>query len=440
MRRIIIPLFLLFGLLAAPVEAAPRRNSGTVRKERKETQRKIDNTRRKIQGNIEETQREYNRLSSIEADIRIQEKDISRLKRRQDSLTAKIRMLTDSVKLTSAKVETLKNSYAESLRAARSQRQAASSSSFIFSSKSFKQAYRRMRYLRELSQWQSSSAQSLTETVSILENQRQRLDSANIVLTASIDTIEHRRQSLEISSREARSVVASLKRQSKNLNKILEREQTRARRLDQELNRIIEEEARAAAEEARRKAEAEKKRQAAQQQTPSTKGQTSQESKGGSEITSEPAKDTPSKRPALLAPGTPFEKCKGKLPSPIDRQAKIIAEFGRRTHEELSRVEIQNNGVDFETSPGASAVAVHEGTVSMVIVMEGFGNVVLIRHGEYLTVYAGLSDLSVRKGDNVKAGQKLGHIHSDPNDGGRTRLHFEVRHEKSKLNPEEWLR
>ncbi len=65
---------------------------------------------------------------------------------------------------------------------------------------------------------------------------------------------------------------------------------------------------------------------------------------------------------------------------------------------------------------------------------------VLLRHGEYLTVYAGLNNLRVRKGDKVKAGQLLGDVFSDPADGNRTKLHFEVRHEKTKLDPSKWLK
>ncbi len=101
---------------------------------------------------------------------------------------------------------------------------------------------------------------------------------------------------------------------------------------------------------------------------------------------------------------------------------------------------VQNNGIDFETTPGASARAVYDGVVSMIIVMEGYQNVVLVRHGEYLTVYAGLSDLRVRKGDSVKAGQLLGTVFSDPADNNRTKLHFEIRHEKTKLDPGQWLK
>ena len=125
---------------------------------------------------------------------------------------------------------------------------------------------------------------------------------------------------------------------------------------------------------------------------------------------------------------------------PVSGSAVIVSDFGRHTHKELSKVEVQNNGIDIETTPGASAVAVYPGTVSMVIVMDGYHNVVLVRHGEYLTVYAGIAELAVHKGQEVSAGQALGKLYYDPADGGRPRLHFEVRHEKDKLNPADWLR
>lgn len=64
----------------------------------------------------------------------------------------------------------------------------------------------------------------------------------------------------------------------------------------------------------------------------------------------------------------------------------------------------------------------------------------MLRHGEYLTVYAGIDRLAVKKGDKVKAGQTLGTIYSDSDDGGRSILHFEIRREREKLNPEDWIK
>ena len=117
-----------------------------------------------------------------------------------------------------------------------------------------------------------------------------------------------------------------------------------------------------------------------------------------------------------------------------------MSNFGTNTHPGLSKVKIDNLGIDIEVPAGSSARSVFEGKVTSIFRLDGFHNVVIVRHGEYLTVYAGLSDLRVRKGDNVATGQTLGTIFSDPDDGNRTTLHFEIRLEKQKLNPVEWVK
>lgn len=126
--------------------------------------------------------------------------------------------------------------------------------------------------------------------------------------------------------------------------------------------------------------------------------------------------------------------------SPVTGSYRIVAHFGTFSHAELSKVKVNNTGIDIEAQPGASARAVFDGEVTRIFVVEGYHNVVLVRHGEYITVYCGLANVSVAKGSKVKAGQTLGSIFVDSADSNRTLLHFEVRHERSTLNPEEWLK
>lgn len=417
MRRIIIIFFALVVLLPC---ASGRRTANDIRRERQATERKIKNTRTQLNANIDDTRRELNRLTSLQGDIRSNDRRIIALRTRNDSLRRITGALTDSVKKAGEKVERLRRSRAAALRAARRQRQTAgSATAFLFSSESFRQAMRRASYLRDLARWQDSSATSLARGIRVLENRRARLDSARAVLKAGLDDLTGERLLLEQNTREAKAVVASLKRQSRNLEKVLAEQRRQAERLDRELNRLIEEEARRAAEEERRKRESQKPK-------PDNK----------------PAKPTPGKPTPVtpVEPGTPFASMKGRLPMPLDHAATVAVPFGLQTHAEYSKVKMQNNGIDLETAAGASARAVHEGTVSMIIVMEGYHNVVLVRHGEYLTVYAGLADLAVKKGQQVAAGDRLGTVYVDRADGDRTRLHFEVRHEKEKLDPAQWLR
>lgn len=421
-------IFILVLMTLIPVADA-RRTTKDIRRERQVTERKIKDTRRQISSNLDDTRRELNRLTSLEGDMRSNDARIAQLSSKNDSLRKKTKILSDSVELATARVQRLRESRASSLRAARRQRQTAgSTSAFLFSSESFRQALRRASYLRDLARWQDSTASSLAREARLLEIRKASLDSTRNVLKANITNLSEERLRLEQNSREAKTVVASLKRQGRNLEKVLKEQQRLAQKLDKELNRLIEEEARRAAEEARKKKEAEEAARKKQEQEEHTG-------------TDRPAKPKATPTPVeAVKPGIPFANMKGKLPLPLDRGATVAVPFGLQTHAEYSKVKMQNNGIDLETEPGASARAVHEGTVSMVIVMEGYHNVVLVRHGEYLTVYAGLDNLAVRKGQHLKAGDRIGSVYVDTTDGNRTRLHFEVRHEKEKLDPALWIK
>lgn len=438
MRRFLI--LLLIALLTASsgtgiAEAKKSRTASTVRQERRETKKKIERTRTRINDNSAQVRTQLADLDRLQAEIKASNSEIKRLGDTVDSLSQAAKTLADSVAANTARVEKLKASYSAALRTIRSQRQIASPTAYIFSSRSFTEARKRMRYLQELNRWQKDKACDLKEASRELEAQKEKLDSTRTRLSAGLASLRRQKAQLQTMQANANTLVSKLRKQGRQLEKELAAQQEKARRLDRELNRIIEEEARKAAEEERRRREAEEAAKRKQQESAS---KPSKPAKPGKPATS----PTPNrhKPPTGTPAASSFEKAKGKLPMPVSGNAVIVSEFGRHTHESLGRVEVQNNGIDIETTPGSYAVAVYPGVVSMVIVMEGYHNVVLVRHGAYLTVYAGLGELNVRKGQEVKAGQALGLIYSDPADSNRTRLHFEVRHEKDKLNPGEWLR
>ncbi len=135
-----------------------------------------------------------------------------------------------------------------------------------------------------------------------------------------------------------------------------------------------------------------------------------------------------------------FADQKGKLPYPVSGRYTIVKRFGRQQHPTLPHVQINNSGIDLQTAPSTPVMAVFDGEISAVFPLEGYNNVVVIRHGEYMTVYSNLGSTSVTTGQKVKAGQKLGTVYADPNDDNRSVLHFEIRHLKAKENPELWLR
>lgn len=472
MRRFlpfIIALSLLLGSALCPVESDARRRkparreapapakkkqaqkknaprtAGDVRREKKKTAGEIERTQKDIAANARQTRRQLNRLGVLDNEIKSSTAKVGDLQARVNVISLKVKKLSDTVDRTQLKVDRLRDSYSRNLTAMRRQRQGVSDIAFIFSAGSFSGMMSRVRYLRELSLAQSARTRELKAQLDTLRLRRLRLDSlrADLAGTLAAQKAEHTR--LRNSRTSASLLVDSLRREGSSLKKVLSEKQALARRLDAELDRIIAEEARRAAEEearrqkaaeeaARKKAEEEKKK--AKKSEKSERSEIDQRSLAKQEKSERPEK--PATPVSPLSGG--FAANKGMLPAPVDRPYTISSAFGRNSHADLSRIEIRNNGIDLRTSQGASARAVFRGTVSSIFRLDGYNNIVILRHGSYLTVYAGIGELKVRKGQEVLAGQLLGTLVPDPDDDNHPTLHFEIRHEKTKLNPAEWLR
>jgi len=132
-----------------------------------------------------------------------------------------------------------------------------------------------------------------------------------------------------------------------------------------------------------------------------------------------------------------FEENRGKLPWPTERGV-VSSTFGTKPHSEIQNVYVQNNGIDIITSSGSTARAVFSGTVTAVRSVPTYRNVIIVRHGEYLTVYANLDDVKVKEGDKITTKQVLGTIHTDA-ENSRTEIHFEIRKGFTLMDPSDWL-
>ncbi|MGL5894199.1 MAG: murein hydrolase activator EnvC family protein, partial [Bacteroidales bacterium] len=117
----------------------------------------------------------------------------------------------------------------------------------------------------------------------------------------------------------------------------------------------------------------------------------------------------------------------------------IIGRFGTQQHKDHKFVTTENKGIDILVKSGTDARAAFEGVVSKVFVVPGYNNSIIVRHGNYLTVYSNLSQVYVKAGDKVSTRQVLGRIYSDPDENNKSVLHFQLWKETTKLNPELWL-
>jgi murein DD-endopeptidase MepM/ murein hydrolase activator NlpD len=133
-----------------------------------------------------------------------------------------------------------------------------------------------------------------------------------------------------------------------------------------------------------------------------------------------------------------FAGNKGRLPSPVDRGA-VVSSFGEHPHAEFQNIKIKNNGIDITSAPGVQAKVVFDGEVSSVIFIANLNYIVIVRHGDYLTVYSNLESVTVKKGDKVKTRQSLGTVFTEQGES-KSRLHFELWQGTIVQNPSSWIK
>ncbi len=440
-------ILMAFLVMAMPMDAQRRkraakspvkttRNVDAVKKDKTVTQRRISETATKIKTNEKELNRQLNKLNSLNADIESNKVAVTNLRATVDSLGTQINVTADSINVLEKELADMRKAYVEALRKMQPHAGEMSTFTFIFSAESFKEAYRRIRYLRQFSAWRERKTANIENAIERVAERRKHLTTLRHSHGEAYRKAEETQKLLARQQDESKQMVSSLRKEDAALRKSLNEYKRKASALDRELDRLIAaEQERIAREEARKK-----QNNASKPKGASKKQGTSVGERSAKDIASANAKvQTAAETAAANLTGS-FESNKGRLLFPVAGRYKIVRRFGRQPHPTLPHVETDNSGIDIEVSNGAQARAVFAGKVSAIFKQEGFNSIVMIRHGKYITIYAGLSGVNVRQGESVKAGQALGSIYSDPDDSNRTILHFEIRQERRKLNPTQWVR
>lgn len=407
-------------------------------KERAETQ--LRETNRALQKNLKNARSILNELDLINAEIKDRNKVIRRLNNEISALNRKQREMNDSIYLLQKELNAKKASYAKAIQGMGRRRTDYDALMFIFSAQSLNQSYRRMRYLKEYSRWRKREAAGILEQQQELKKKQQRLKEIVEERKQVVAERAEEADKLKLQQNEKRRFVSSLKNKEKSLRAEMKKQQSQIDALDRKIEAIIAEEARKAAERARAEAEAEARRLAEQKAKEQGLPQNGAEKPKETKPDTKPAIPEGYKMPrADRELSGSFAKNKGKLPFPVAGHYRIVGHFGLHKHPEFKYLDKNNLGIDIETLPGTKARAVFNGTVARVFSFGGATKALMIRHGEYYTVYTGLIEVYVKAGDKISAGQDLGLIYSDPQDNKRTRLSFQIRKESEKLDPEQWL-
>ena len=304
---------------------------------------------------------------------------------------------------------------------------------FIFSAKNLGQTYRRMRYVREYATYQRLQGEEILKKQEQIRKKKVEREQVKAAKESLLKEREGEKTKLEAQEKEKRTLVANLQKKQRGLQgeinkKLREANQSNAR-IDKLIAEEIERARKRAEEEARREAAARKKAEGKESQTAGT---------GTTVKTNSKPLETYTMSKADRELSGNFAANRGKLPMPISGAYIITSHYGQYAVEGLRNVKLDNKGIDIQGKPGAQARAIFDGKVAAVFQLNGLFNV-LIRHGNYISVYCNLSSASVKSGDMVKTKQSIGQVFSDGTDNGRTVLHFQLRREKEKLNPEPWL-
>jgi len=268
---------------------------------------------------------------------------------------------------------------------------------YILAGATISQSYQRYKYLKYISAYRVRKANEIDSLIVELDLQKDQLNLFKNEKLMAIEEKEGEQQKLMGQRSRRRSMVSDLERRESELRREVSEKERIAKALETRIREIIEEEAR---------------------------------------------KMNSSNIYAAMTPeqelvGKDFRKNRGKLPWPVEKGIVTVG-FGKHEVPGLRGSSVQNNGIDITSSPGTEVRAVFEGQVTKVFAILGANYTVLIRHGEFLSVYQNLVNVRVKTGDKVLTKERLGEAFTDEKDNVAS-VHFEVWQERTILNPEEWI-
>ena len=404
---------LLAGLLVLTASALPlhAEDLDEMRRAHEETLRQIQETQQALESNKKTVSNLLYRYNALNAKVKASEKYLSALQAAYDKTARELKALNSQYAQAEAQLQKCKDDYALMVRQMYLHLKDRDRLTFIFSSDNFAQSLRRVRYLGDFARHEERKAKEIQERQAELDTLRRELSVKKDAQAALVREQQGERDRLKKERSAQDNMVKQMRRQSSKLTAELKKQQQKAARLNATIERIIAEEARKSNSEAAGGAP----REAV--------------SKGGYAMTVDERKLSDE-----------FGQNKGRLPFPVNRQGNIVVHFGQDKHSNMKYVQNTSNGIDIVTAKGASARAVFKGTVSKVFTLQGSNCTVIIRHGNYLTIYSNLVDVKVSSGQTVVTGQELGTIYTDRSQADQTLLQFQVWLEKQKLDPELWLK
>lgn len=466
MKRI----FLLFicGLLGMQlIQAQSTRKIRELEKQRNELSRQINESETLLRSTKKDVSSQLNDLALLSGQIDERRKYVETIERDVNAIQTEIDRLGLELHQLQLQLADKRNKYERAVKYMYRNKSIQEKLMFIFSADNLMQMYRRLRYVRQYADYQRIQGEQVKRKQQQVEDKKTALLGARQAKEVLLRQGADEKLKLEAQEKERKALLESLQTKQRGIQQELAAKRRSANQLNAQIDRLIEieiekarkraeEERRRKAEEERRKQEAEEARRRAEtgRQTAEA-GKKKEEKKevAPGQAVAEAVK--PKTREEVVASkkttekmeayrtdsedrrlsGT-FERNKGILPVPITGAYVVVGHYGQYQVGGLRNVRLDNKGVDIKGKPGAYARAVFDGEVSAIFQYNGLTNV-LVRHGSYISVYCNLSSVRVKKGSHIRTRDVIGQVHTD--NENNTVLHFQLRRETTKLNPEAWI-
>ena len=419
-------LLCLLGLLlfTVPGSAQSGKSSTQLKKDKQQIENEIANTQKLLKKTESNQKAAVQQAALLRQQIQNREKIITNLNSQIIQMEDEQEQNQQEISQLEKKLSYMKADYAQVVYNAYRNRRLMDKVTFILASDDFSQMFRRLRYYAIFSRNVREQSERIVKTTEELTKKNEEIVMLKNDKINTLSTKEQEIKNLEIDRRKKTQNAEQLKKESKKLNDELKKKQQKRKELDAAIQRAVKEEI------ARANAEREKKAKAA------AKGKSSGTSGSTKPSTSPKSSATITLTPEEQTLNTSFIDNKGRLPWPVAKGAKV-SDFGSYPHPDVPSVQVDNHGIDIMVEAGTPARAVFEGVVTGVMNIMGT-TVVMVRHGEYLTVYQNLSSASVKKGDKVSTKQTIGTV-AKSSSSNTYELHFEIWKNDRYVNPNEWL-
>ena len=371
-------------------------------KKKKKTINEINYTNKLLEETRKNQKESENNLALLGSQISSRKELISDINNEIAFVSERIKETESIIAMMTEDLENLKLSYARMLQIAWKNRNKNNEIMFLLSSKDFNQSYLRLKYMQQMADYRKRQLIAINAIKAFLERQKEKLVAQKDEHQKLLDEEKVEAKNLENARRQQENTLAKLKGKEADLKKQLAEKNKQKQQLQAAIEKLIAEEVK---------------------KSSASKGKANT---GKYELT-----------PEEKIVSDNFGSNVGKLPWPVQRGV-IVSRFGKQPHPVISGVEIDNKGIDISTTTGSDARAVFDGEVRKVFSIPGTQNAVIIRHGEYLSVYTHIDKVYVSVGDKVKAKQAIGKIYTDDAEN-KTVLHLEIWNGSATLNPANWL-